>query len=323
MYAASFTITRAFAAESPFTRSQKTAQAVGELSSIARARPRGIDARSLAAKPAGTTPIRRVDESRPGSVNRGGFAGRGARRGSRGGFPSRAPRDGSAGVSPATGGAGRGGKNRRGKRRNFDDKDDDNKGEKKSEEFSAELDSGWKGTMGKRVYMPSTSLESLMADVPAFALSQAPISAAKTLANSLQVMTGDTNQHTITPEDRVHMINKGQGTMMWDAEEATELQKHAQRMIKKNPGHAARYTFPALKQEQKDVLVDVLIGGRQQDPKAPQKGDVLGIAASYARKNETYLSGDSDKLTEKLRSLLPSQAEQPQLKPKQPAKKAA
>ncbi|RDW73184.1 hypothetical protein BP6252_07091 [Coleophoma cylindrospora] len=314
-----FTISRTFASEGQPTRSQKTARAVGELSSIAQAKPRGIDARSLAAKPTGATVIRRVDESRLGGL-RGGFTSRGVGRGGRGGFSPRTPRDGSIGAPASGRTGGRGGKGRRGRRGSADNKDDDGRKKKKSEELSTELDSAWQGTMGKRIYVPSTSLESLMADLPAVAMSQAPISAARALTNSLQVMTGDTKQHTVTPEDRVHMINNGQGTMMWDAEEKAELAKYAQRMIKKHPNHAARYTFPELKQEQKDALVDMLIAGRQEDPKPPQRADPLGTAASYARRNETYLSGDSDKLTEKLRSLLPSQAVKPQTKPQPKSK---
>ncbi|KAL3422148.1 hypothetical protein PVAG01_06304 [Phlyctema vagabunda] len=314
----SFSISASRAADEakPFTisrtggpsRTERSASAVKSISSLPSTPSRGIDARSLAARPTGGFTITRVDmggrsagaggfsgASRGGGVFRGreGFRGRGAFGDSRGRGRAR--------------GKGRGrGKDGRAPPRTREEMDEEKKRQKKRDQLSPEQDLAWRRGMTPREYVPRTTLDSLLPHIPAIA-TKANINLTRSVVNSLQVMTGDTQLHTLGPEERIDMINKGKGTMMWDKEEKDEFEKYVAAKRAKHPDNA-RYIFKPVPKEQTDAILEAVVAGKHAIPQAPQSSDILGLVDSYALRNETYLPEHSETLKAKLRTLLPATA---------------
>jgi hypothetical protein len=76
--------------------------------------------------------------------------------------------------------------------------------------------------------------------------------------------------------------------------------------IKSGP-KALQSLYPSTRNE----VMRQWIAGHYSGPTPAEKGDTLSQVAASARRNETYLPADAQKLSEKLGSLIPSQMRQP------------
>ncbi len=280
------------------SRTARAKEAVQDLSSLAPPRSRGIDARSLAAKPPtqGFTITREhggsdsyrgrgrgIDRGRVGAPLRSG----GAPFRSAGGDRSGGRGVGRGGTRGGRGGRGRGRGNgqKRGRRKPIAE---ENEEPPLTDEEIRKLDES-DGGGPPHPYEPRTSLEYLLGKgAPAVPTSQRGV--LETMVHKFEVATN--NEGLEARKVKVHewMIKYGKGTFF----ESLQAKDWAVGAKKQH-----------LSEEQKDEIERHWVAGQYDGPKFAEKDDIIGQVESYTRRNGTYLPEDMRKLQEKLKALLP------------------
>jgi hypothetical protein len=303
-------------ADSPqMSRSQRSAEAVREVSDLNPTQARGVDARSLAAKPPQSLKITRVIEPfRPRRES--SFRGRGSgafrgvgRGGGRGGMRGRGGRGGRGSGRLR----GRGGKRARAPR-GKEDLEDFVPPTLDPEEAAYQAGSEQGFTTP---YEPTVSAESLARNGPPVVSS--PRGVVESLVYKIQVAAG---QVLPGPEydlaaSHLSRIEHGRGTLFETEEqravvEAFNQEKGKERAEKMGvPYEPELNEFGTLSEKDQARVVKEWVGGQYVFPKPAETGDILGQVAGYARRNETYLPEDTRKFEEKLKSLLPASASKP------------
>ena len=298
------------------TRSQRSAEAVKEVSEIASdlapAPPRGIDARSLAAKPPQGLKITRVFEDVKPRGEGSSFRGQGGgsfRGGARGG-PG-----GARGVVRGRGQGGRGGARGRGRARggkkpkppNKEDLEDFVFPPMTAEELAYQAGSE-QGFL--RPYEPTLTAESLARHGPPVASS--PRGVVESIVYKMQVATSHPDGGYDVADNHLLRVQRGPGTLFENDEQRVITQAFNQ---KKGKERAEKMGVPyepklnelgKLSETNKARALKEWVGGQYIFPEPAEVGDVLGQVVGYARRNETYLPDDTRKFQEKLKSLLPA-----------------
>jgi hypothetical protein len=321
------------------SRSQRKQEASKEALSLAPKPARGVDARSLAAKPPPSFTRRRVDE---GTTYREGGGGNfvpragGKPRGSRGpgGMKSRG-RGGGANRGRGRGGRARGARKERGPRRKEEDEMEEPFTEEEMKSIEG-VEQGW-----FKPYEPETSLESLMPYAPPVAAS--PMGLQNSVVYKMAVATHGRPMPTFQPAIRhLENIDKGIGTMFNDTQERRMVEA-----FRKQKGDcqidapddvpwkwddqfllsddiyppedsgtpeikATPRGLQSLHPETRNEVMRQWIAGHYLGTMPAERGDILSQAALNARRNETYLPTDAQKLGQKLSSLLPGRTRQSQ-----------
>jgi hypothetical protein len=302
------------------SRSQRSAQAVKEVSDLAfdltPTPARGVDARSMAAKPPGGFTITKVFEDfkprggggyRP--QNNGTFRKTG-RPGARGGARAGPPRPGGRGG----GGPGRGRK-RGGKRAKLP-KQKENLEEwvhpLLTKEEAKYRDGSEQGFLTP--YEPTASAESLARHGPPVISS--PKGTVESIVWKMRVATGINTAGYDDAERHLMRVQRGTGTLFENEEQRAVIQAFNQQEGKERaedmgvPYEPELSEFGSLSEKDQARMLKEWVGGQYVFPKPAEVGDVLGQVAGYARRNETYLPDDTRKLQEKLKSLLPASTTQ-------------
>jgi hypothetical protein len=310
------------------SRSQRSAEAVKEVSDIASdlasTPARGVDARSLAAKPPQGLKITRVfEDSKPRGegVSYRGRGGGDFRGGARGGFRGVA-RGGMRGRGGPRGrGAGRGrgrGRGRGGKKAKAQNKED-------LEDFvlppmtPAELAHQAGSEQGfLRPYEPTLTAESLGRHGPPVISS--PRGVVESIVYKMQVATSFPGAQFDLGRYHLQRVEHGPGTLFENDEQRAIIEAYSQQKGMEQaedmgvPYEPELNEFGKLSEKGQARAMKEWVAGQYVFPKAAEEGDVLGRVAGYARRNETYLPDDTRKFQEKLRSLLP--ATKPTTKPR-------
>ncbi|KAH7319338.1 hypothetical protein BKA65DRAFT_438180 [Rhexocercosporidium sp. MPI-PUGE-AT-0058] len=273
-----------------------------EVSSLTPSPSRGVDARSLAAKPPPQLKIRRIDEGinpregrsssfmprgdfrglpRPSGFTRGGL--RGGARGGRGGRGRGAAR-----------GRGTRGKGRRGggvkDNQRLEKSEDDGEPVPLTAEELEYLDDRVGGFQAP--YKPVTSAEDLARWGPPVISS--PRGVVESLVYKMAVATDNVSPEFKSAASHHDKMMDGAGTLF---ENATESKKS--KSVFRKAGK--------LSKDDKEAMMKQWVAGQYVPPQsAARPGDVLAQVAAYTRRNETYLPADARKLEETLRALLPA-----------------
>ncbi|KAG9229543.1 hypothetical protein BJ875DRAFT_488823 [Amylocarpus encephaloides] len=276
----------------PPSRSERSRSAVQEVSSLA---PKGIDARSFAARPPGGLKITRemVDSPSQPAGFRGGFAGRGGVLGFRGrGGPMSRGRGGMRGGMRGRGGRGgaRGRAKKGSRERGPKPKDDDMTEDPYDENAKAYLYNSQCGF--PESYSPTTSEQSLSQMGTGVVSSSRGIN--ETVAYKLQVASGNVAGDYKHARTHLGTVKLGSGLAFFEDLE--------QRHIAQKGGKP----IDGLDEAARTALLKAWVGGQYIPPKAAATGDVMGQVQSFMRRNETYLPQDMRKLEAKLGSLLPN-----------------
>ncbi|KAE9368491.1 hypothetical protein N431DRAFT_346725 [Stipitochalara longipes BDJ] len=300
------------------TRSQRSAEAVKEISEIASdlapAPARGVDARSLAAKPPQGLKITRVfEDSKPrggGLSYRGqggdGFRGsaRGGPGGPRGGMRGRG---GSRGGRGAARGRGRGRGGKKAKPPNKEDLEEFVYPPMTAEELAYQAGSE-QGFL--RPYEPTLTAESLARHGPPVASS--PRGVLESIVYKMQVATSLPDAGYDHGENHLLRVGRGPGTLFENDEQRAITQAFSQQKGKERaekmgvPYEPELNELGKLSEKDKARALKEWVGGQYVFPKPAEVEDALGQVAGYARRNETYLPEGTRKFQEKLKSLLPA-----------------
>lgn len=312
-------------AEKPsVTRAERSANAAKEVSSLPRAAtPRGIDARSLAAKPPQGISIRRVgarvrmDEAPPSGAS--GQRGRGAR-----------PRGGAASRGKPVARAGRGGRPRAGRSRGKgkgrgrgmpkagSEKDVEDVEPPLEKEEAAWFDGFESGF--EIPYNPTTNLEYLKKSGASVMPPSSQMGVVESVAHRFQIATSMVSAPDTHSAIHLERIKRGDGSIFEspeakavaqdyydqfrqaDADKLADREGRERKKVEPRP----LPTLDALPENIRSELAKVLVAGHYTAPKHADKGDVLGLVETYAKLNETYLPHSKKSFEEKLRSLLPA-----------------
>ncbi|KAF7902252.1 hypothetical protein EAF00_002155 [Botryotinia globosa] len=312
------------------TRAERSSIATADISSLASQPSRGIDARSLAARPPpGQTFIisRRIADSGPrvrapgarhspnyrgrgGALSGGAGTGRLGAGAGRGGMRSG---PGGAGGASARGGqggrGGRGGKPRLRAGPKPADVELDEYDPPYTVEEQQYLDSQEGGEFV--FYDPVTSMSDLESWGPAIATSSSVNGLKESIIYKMQVVSGTLAQKDVpTPPER-HLANleRGMGTVFESKEEKETLEKwrdgeEAWRNEVRWKVHKD-YKVEGLKEEEKEAILKEMVAGVYPKP-GDVKKNIFGEIERLSRKNETFLQDDSRSFAEKLQSMLPA-----------------
>ncbi|TGO36523.1 hypothetical protein BHYA_0122g00160 [Botrytis hyacinthi] len=312
------------------TRAERSSIATADISSLASQPSRGIDARSLAARPPPGqtfTISRRIDDSGPrvrapsarhspnyrgrgGALSGGAGTGRLGAGAGRGGM--RSGPGGAGGASARGGRGGRGG--REGKSRlRAGPKPADVELDEYDPPYTVEeqqyLDSQEGGEFV--FYNPVTSMSDLESWGPAIATSSSTNGLKESIIYKMQVVSGTLAQKDVpTPPER-HLANleRGMGTVFESKEEKETLEKwrdgeEAWRNEVRWKVHKD-YKVEGLKEEEKEAILKEMVAGVYPKP-GDVKKNIFGEIERLSRKNETFLQDDSRSFAEKLQSMLPA-----------------
>ena len=321
-----------------YTRFERSVEAVNEIASIAPKQPsRGVDARSLAAKPTGAFTITRLDETgarhkfnpetglRTFNPNftrtRGGgersltplnsnsaYRGRGDRSlaqrgpGSLRGGREDGERGGMRGRGKGRGRRGRGGARRENMGEDEEDEDEEPEDMPDYTLEETQWQTHMEGGYADGPYEPTTSLEGLLhSGAPVLSSSQGLLS---NIQFKLRTGTGTLSGFRHANEHRGQIL-RGTGVSafgnMEDAKAATAYLKDRTSGKRKK-----RVELQKLSEDDHATLSNAWAAGHYDLPKTAELNDAIGQVTAYTRRNETYLPGDSRKFEEKLRSLLPA-----------------
>jgi len=330
-------------AEHRITRAQRSADAVKEVASLAPTPPKGIDARSLAAKPPqqGFT-IRRIDGdyaprsrgSNGYSAQRGGAA-RGAARsgasgGARGAARGGAGTSGRGGARVATRGRSGGSRSKRSagaaaQNASSADAEDVEPPFTKIEEAWIEAHEGG----FELPYNPTTSLESLRRQGASVMTPSNPMGAVESLAHKMQVATHMVSAPNTHSGVHLERMARGSGSFFetpeakavaqayYDQKRQADADKRADsegKERKKIPSRPLK-TLDTLPENVRSAIAKAWVAGQYAGPKHVETSNILGQVEMYAKRNETYLPETAKKFEEKLRSLLPPQYQKPEPTP--------
>lgn len=301
------------------TRSQRSAEAVKEVSSLTSSPPRGIDARSLAAKPPSFT-IRsvRVGETFPRGRDRGSFSGfRGSGRAGRSGTGIRG-RGGRGGRGAARGGRRARGKRTRGAAPREGGDADGYEIPPYSEEEKAWIDGYQAGF--EIPYNPTTSLEDLRVHGASVMPPSSTMGIVESAVHKMQKATrmiGGPHTHGAIHLERMAngatifetTENKAATQYYYDQARQSQENESAEKTGTKSKELESRRlrTLDTLPESVRNAVAKAWAGGHYVGPEAVKDGDILGQVQAYTRRNETYLSDDARKVKRQLSSLLPAQ----------------
>jgi hypothetical protein len=306
------------------SRAERSANAAREVSSLAStAPPRGIDARSLAAKPPQAFKIRRIEvNSGPIVPGRGGFSrqrgtGPGAR-GGRGGHEIGAWRG--RGAARGRGRSrGRGGRRSRGRARDReDDSDEPQPPPPMNKEELAWFDAFESGF--ELPYNPTTNLEHLRRQGASTMPPSSPMGVVESVAHKFQIATGALSPANFHAAIHLKRINRGDGSSFEDQDAKALAQAYYDHLRQADADKSADSegkerkklesrplpTVDALPEDFRSEVAKVWVAGHYNGPKYADKGDILGLTETYAKLNETYLPHSAQSFKEKLKSLLPA-----------------
>ena len=321
-----------------YTRLERSTEAVDELSSIAPIQPaRGVDARSLAAKPPGALTITRLDETgarhkfnpetglRTFNPNftrtRGGgerslaplnsnsaYRGRndrslaqrgpGSMRGGRG----EGERGGLRGRGKGRGRRGRGGAGRESMGEDEEDEDEEPEDMPNYTMEETQWQRHMEGGYADGPYEPTTSLKGLLhSGAPVLSSSQGLLS---NIQFKLRTGTGTLSGFRHANEHRGQILRGTGVSAFGNIEDA----KAAKTYLKDRTSGKGKKRVELQKLTENDhaTLSNAWAAGHYDLPKTTELNDAIGQVTAYTRRNETYLPGDSRKFEEKLRSLLPA-----------------
>lgn len=290
----------------PPSRTERSAKAIAEVSSLAPAPApsRGIDARSLAAKPPGQTfTITRVDNRSDAQLQR-------APLNPTAGLVSRGPRPagfaGRGGMGGAgRGGAGRGGARGRGGLRGRNARGPRAKKTKHAEEVdyevlpydeaeAAEYDEISGGVPAP--YDPITSLESLRGWGPGVITSPQGIRESVTRSLAIGMDKKYPGWNDVAWHRR--KLNETGYTMLKDEAERKSLRKS---------NWEPRVRGVSVPNAQREVLEKTWVAGHYDKPSAGvDRKDVLGLVGAYSRKNAAYLAEETKQFEGDVAKLLPA-----------------
>ena len=320
------------------TRFERSAEAVDELTSIAPTQPsRGVDARSLAAKPPGAFTITRLDETgarhkfnpetglRTFNPNFTRTRGGGERSltplNSNSTYRGRSDRNlaqrGSGSMRGGRGNGDRGGMKGRGRGRGRrggggagrqsmgDDGEDEDEEPEDMPDYTME-ETQWQrhmeGGYADGPYEPTTSLEGLLqSGAPVLSSSQGLLS---NVQFKLRTGTGTLSGFRHANEHRGQIL-RGTGVSAFGNIEDAKAAK-AYLKDRTSGKRKKRVELQKLTEDDHATLSNVWAAGHYALPKTAELNDAIGQVTAYTRRNETYLPGDSRKFEEKLRSLLPA-----------------
>lgn len=311
--------------DKPTSRAERSANAAREVSSLApTAPPRGIDARSLAAKPPQAFKIRRIEVSGgPIVPGRGDFsrqkgAGAVARSGS-GGHEIRAWR-GRGSTRGRGRGRGRGWTRSRGRasRDRGIDSDEPQPPPPMNKEELAWFDAFESGF--ELPYNPTTNLEHLRRQGASAMPPSSPMGVVESVAHKFQVATGSLSPANSHAAIHLERINRGYGSSFEDQEAKALAQSYHDYLRQETADKAADSdgkerkklasrplpTADAFPEDFRSDIAKVWVAGHYNGPKYADKGDILGLTETYAKLNETYLPHSAQSFKEKLKSLLPA-----------------
>ncbi|CAD6457367.1 d4a89675-cdfe-496c-967d-796596d77ec4 [Sclerotinia trifoliorum] len=301
------------------TRAERSSNAVNDISSLASQPSRGIDARSLAARPPpGQSFVlsRRIIDSP--SQGRGPATRHSPNYRGRGGalyVPPTGARRGGARASPAGGRGGAGKRGRGGMRRAriTGPKPADVELDEYDPPYTLEeqqyLDSQEGGEWVS--YNPVTSMDDLESWGPAIATSESTNGLKESIIYKMQLVSGTLGQRDVpTPPER-HLANveRGLGTVFESREEKETLEKW--RDGKEEWRDEVRwkvhkdYKIEGLRDEEKEAILKEMVAGVYKKP-GDVKEDLLREIERITAKNETFLKDDSRLLEEKIQSMLPA-----------------
>ncbi|KAF5868860.1 uncharacterized protein Bfra_011825 [Botrytis fragariae] len=310
------------------TRAERSSIATADISSLASQPSRGIDARSLAARPPPGqtfTISRRIDDSgprvrAPGARHSPNYRGRGgALSGGAGTGRLGAGAGAGRGVDPVVqeellhgrtrGRGGRGGKPRLRAGPKPADVELDEYDPPYTVEEQQYLDSQEGGEFV--FYNPVTSMSDLESWGPAIATSSSTNGLKESIIYKMQVVSGTLAQKDVpTPPER-HLANleRGMGTVFESKEEKETLEKwrdgeEAWRNEVRWKVHKD-YKVEGLKEEEKEAILKEMVAGVYPKPGEVKK-NIYGEIERLSRKNETFLQDDSRSFAEKLQSMLPA-----------------
>ncbi|CZT46931.1 uncharacterized protein RSE6_07445 [Rhynchosporium secalis] len=290
------------------TRQYSNPDILNEVSSLAPNPSRGIDARSLAARP--PQQFTRREDSRFAPRGGSSFAPRVAFRG-----PNPASsRDGGRGGARGRGGIrgrGRGRGKGRGAKRNR--RGGDRGPREKTEDEGAPIPMTpeelkyYDDRMGgfQAPYKPITSAEDLARWGPPVISS--PRGVLESLVYKMAVATDNVSPEFKSASDHHAKMMSGAGTLFENAEE-----RRRSKGVYRKAGK--------LSKDDKQALMKQWVAGRYECPQdVANPGDVLAQVSALTRRNETYLPADGKKFEDTLRKLLPANLRDPN--PQQAAKR--
>ncbi|KAM3067634.1 hypothetical protein ACMFMG_000052 [Clarireedia jacksonii] len=299
--------------DSSNSRAERSSNAVSDISSLPTNPSRGIDARSLAAKPPPGQPftIRNSIQIRAG---RGGrfMQGGGPRSNSpstyrgRGGV-SPGPRSRPGGAQAAAGRAGQGGPRPKRPKFKADDTDQNTYDPPWTPEEKEYIESQ---ECGKFVpYNPTTSLADLDTMSSGMPTMGSKWGMKEAIFYKMQAPSGTLGQRDIptVPERHFRNIERGFGTVFANLEEKEGLRELKDRELKeiarKQWKWHNRYEIEGLRADEKEALLKQTVAGVYQSPKDVKDG-LLGQVVRYARKNETFLPDNERSLEDNLKDKL-------------------
>ncbi|KFY12477.1 hypothetical protein V492_03846 [Pseudogymnoascus sp. VKM F-4246] len=311
-------------------RITRSATATAELSSLKPSKPRGIDARSLAAAPPRTLKITREATDAP---QRGGFAPRG-----RGGFVPRGrggsgdrgrggfvPRGRGGSVAGGRGGGmfrGRGGAMSRGRGRGGARGGRGRKPsgpKQKSIEFEevplSPEEIAYATARDFGVQRPAiagvTTHASLECNIPSLATGSAPLGLVETVRDHIRKLTGQHGNALLDGSVHADQYNHGRGTLFLN--EAEKNSVLGPQYVQGTPRE-----YKTLSKEEREAVMKSLVGGQYPSMAPPKANDILEAVEIKGNKNPSYLPANTAALKGKVQELLPV------LKPKKsaPTKKA-
>ncbi|ELR10013.1 hypothetical protein VC83_06416 [Pseudogymnoascus destructans] len=312
-------------------RITRTATATAELSSLKPSKPRGVDARSLAAAPPRTLNISRtfndtpqrggfqargrgdfVPRGRGGSGDRGraGFVPRGRGgfgAGGRGGAMSRG-RGGATARGRGRGGARGGrGKKSQGPKREAEDYEDVPLSPEELA-YEAARDMG----VQRAANSGTTTHVNLEYNIPSLATGSAPLGLVETVRDHIRKLTGQHGNELLDAHAHADQYNHGQGTLFLD-----EADKNS--ILGPNYAEGTPREYKTISKEEREVIMKSLVGGQYPSLAPPKANDILAGVEIKGNMNPTYLPADTASLKGKVQQLLPV------LKPKKsaPAKAGA
>ncbi|KFZ11017.1 hypothetical protein V501_04944 [Pseudogymnoascus sp. VKM F-4519 (FW-2642)] len=300
-------------------RITRTATATAELSSLKPSKPRGVDARSLAAAPPRTLNISRTFNDAPqrggGGFQprgRGGFVPRG-RGGSgdrgRGGFVPRGRGGFGAGGRGGAMSRGRGGANARGRGRGGarGGRGKKSQGPKREAEdyedvplspeelaYAAARDMG----VQRAALSGTTTHADLEYNIPSLATGSAPLGLVETVRDHIRKLTGQHGNELLDARAHANQYNYGRGTLFLDEAEKNSI-------LGPNYAEGTPKEYKTISEEEREVIMKALVGGQYPSVSSPKADDILGGVEIKGNMNPTYLPADTASLKGKVQQLLP------------------
>ncbi|PQE29985.1 hypothetical protein CJF32_00000649 [Rutstroemia sp. NJR-2017a WRK4] len=298
------------------SRAARSSEAVSDISSLSSNPTRGIDARSLAARPppGQSITIRRTAGPIQTRAGRGGGLMRtGPPRSNgpstfRGRSGAPGPRGRPGGAASARGGrGGRGGARPKRPKFKADDTDQNTYDPPWTPEELEYIESQECGDFVS--YNPKTSLEDLHTMSSGMPTMGSKWAMKEAIFYKMQVPSKTLGQSDIptVPERHYGNMERGFGTVFANLEEKERLRERKDMELKeihrKQWKWHDKYEIEGLRADEKEALLKQMVAGVYQAPKDVKDG-LVGQIVRYARKNETFLAENERTLEDSLKDKL-------------------